>query len=187
MLDSFISNSIILFLLIEFHIITSSTILEILVGNHSIMTLSRCNKLGLLSNSQKRCDIGWHFWFCCIWITWRRCFVHPQHVTADIWNFLHNFAIFAMQSIVNIVPQMKSYFRIFGGIIWKFNKLWLVPLWKKCQKMFWHPRFATQIQKSCIANASGWIHLCFPLIMGNFSCCHFSFFDQLWAHKIHLG
>ncbi len=32
-----------------------------LVGNDGVMTLSRRNKMGLSSNSKKRCDVGWHY------------------------------------------------------------------------------------------------------------------------------
>ncbi len=98
-----------------------------LLGNDNVMTLSRRNKMGLSSNSRKRCDVGRQFWFCHIWITWRGGVVHPRHVTADIYIFLYKFALFAMQSIANITfykfRQMNSSVWIFGTRIWKFKKI----------------------------------------------------------------
>ncbi len=41
--------------------------------------------------SQKQCDIGQHFAFCCIWVTWWRCFVCSWHVTADLCYFISYF------------------------------------------------------------------------------------------------
>ncbi len=87
-------------------------ILSSLLGNDGVMTLSRHNKMGLLSNSQKGCDFGQHFWFCHIWVTWRRCVVHLQHVTADISIFLYNFEIFAVQSIANIVLTNSYWWKV---------------------------------------------------------------------------
>ncbi len=42
----------------------------ILVGNDNIMMLSWHNKMSLSQNSQRMYDVGWHFWFCCIWDMW---------------------------------------------------------------------------------------------------------------------
>ncbi len=59
-----------------------------LVGNDVIMTLSWCNKMGLLLNSQKKSYVGQHFWFCHIWVMWRRS---VEHVTADFAYFIFYF------------------------------------------------------------------------------------------------
>ncbi len=56
---------------------------------------------GFVIKFQKKVWCWMTFFILYIWITWRRCVVCPRHMTADI--FLYKFAIFAMQSIANIV------------------------------------------------------------------------------------
>ncbi len=75
-----------------------------LVGNDIVIMLSWCNKMGLFLNSQKKCYIGQHFWFCRIWVTWQRCVICPQHMTADLWLIL--FFIFAI--ILNLLIPTKN-------------------------------------------------------------------------------
>ncbi len=62
-----------------------------LVGNDVVMTLSWCNKMVLFLNSQKKCDIGWHFWLYHIWVIWQWCVVLQQQVTADFADLIFYF------------------------------------------------------------------------------------------------
>ncbi len=42
-------------------------------------------------NSQKKCDVGRHFWFCCIQVMWQRWVILPWHVTAAFAYFIFYF------------------------------------------------------------------------------------------------
>ncbi len=46
---------------------------------------------GFVAKFPKKCDVGQHVWFCCIWFTWWRCVICPQHVTADLTYFIFYF------------------------------------------------------------------------------------------------
>ncbi len=49
----------------------------------------------------KKCYVQQHFSFCHIWVTWQRCVVCPQYVTADL-----AFSLYAI--VVNlIIPTRK--------------------------------------------------------------------------------
>ncbi len=60
--------------------------------------------MGLLLNSQKKCDVGRHFWFCFIWVMWWSCVVLPQHVTADF-----SYLIFYFCNGLNLLIPTKKY------------------------------------------------------------------------------
>ncbi len=136
--------------------------LTILVGNDGIITLSRCNNMGLSSNSKKRCDVGWHFLFC----------ISESHdggvlYAHDTWLLiffcinLQYLQCNQLQTLFLLIPTDEKFFPNLWKQNMKVQKTLVGSSVKKHQKMFWHQRFATQIQKSCIANALGWIPFVF--------------------------
>ncbi len=155
--------------------------------NDSIIMPSRHNKIDLLLNSQKKCDTGQHFLFCCIWVMWWRCVARPHHMTADIFIFIHIiFAIFAMQSISNIfrqIPTDKNHSESSEAEHESSNILIDSPVKKTSEN------FLTQ--KICNSNtkkATFQMHCAeSPLVSlwlwENFL---FSFFNQFWANEINL-
>ncbi len=66
-----------------------------------------------VSKFPKKCDVGQHFWFCCILVTWWRCVVHPWHMTADLDFFFDNFKFtnsnkkYWMQPTITILPSQS--------------------------------------------------------------------------------
>lgn len=110
----------------------------ILAGNDDIVTLSLCYKLDLLVNSQKRCDVKWHFSFWRIWVTWRRCVVRPQHMTANldyfvfyIFSFLQYLQKNQLQSLLFTNSYRKKFFPNLSKQNTKMQSLLLIPLLKK--------------------------------------------------------
>ncbi len=164
-----------------------------IVGNDKVMMLSWCNILVLSWNSPKSVTFDNIYDFV-VSESFDGGVLYTQDTWLLIFLFIYiYFAIFVIQSITNITfyqfLQIKSSFQIFWNRARKCNSFNWFPC-EKCQKIFWYKRFATQIQKSCIVNISGWIPPCFPLIVGNFLFFHFfivSFFDQSWAYKVNLG
>ncbi len=137
-----------------------------IVENDGIMMLPRCGKMELSSNYQKRCDVGQHFWFCCIWIMWWRCVVHPWHMTDDIflYNILQYLQWNQLQTLFLLIPTF-----LFFWNLWMLNTKELFPLWKNFRKCSDIKDLQCKSKTVALQNHWGESPPCFPLIVGNFS------------------
>ncbi len=61
----------------------------------------------------KKVGIGQHFWFCFIWVAWRRCLVSPWHMTLYL-DFL--FFIFAIVSNLQVLTK-NSYHKNLSSLL----------------------------------------------------------------------
>ncbi len=101
-----------------------------LVGNDNIMMLSLHDKMGLLWNFSKKCDVQWNFWFCCIWFMWCRCVVCPQHVTAELAFYSFIFMI-VLNSLISWSKFLTWPSLFTHGLMMTSHKKLLPPQWSQ--------------------------------------------------------
>ncbi len=91
-----------------------------LVGNDFIWHCHVVRKCFFAKFPKTKCDVGQHFWFCCIWLTWWRCVVCTWHMTADLAYFIFYFCdsfkfTNSNQKILNTTDDYHSSLRVLWG------------------------------------------------------------------------
>ncbi len=133
------------------------------------MTLSRCNKMGLFLNSQKRCDVGWHF-------DWRVriCGAYQKKVLSFFIFLLHFWILWHESSTLLTKKKEHTWMYVF------------------CPKVRLFEDFAEMLTKWCKMLFFMWCDILFQFFMTNCtsnekrnpwptSClCHFQLLATFW-------